>query len=146
MNNVAYDLSIFEPLKPEDIKKAKERREKNLERIEYRKNKASVAKVVAIVLCVATTFFSLCAIKILGKVEINKLMRQQDKIVSETNILEAENVRLRSEIKARTSYNSVVEFAEEIGMIKVESSQITYINTAPQEDCIVISGDKTLKK
>ena len=75
----------------------------------------------------------------------NELQSQIQQTREQIDILEAEKVRLNSEMNALYTPDKIEEWAEEHGMVKVDASQITYIDLS-EGDKVVLSGGKTPRR
>ena len=64
---------------------------------------------------------------------------------NQLELVEAENVRLQSELESRMSAKNVEEYAEnELGMKKIDSSQIKYIRIQTDDVVSIPQQDKGL--
>lgn len=75
----------------------------------------------------------------------NELQCQIQQMREQIDILEAEEVRLNSEMNALYAPDSIEAWAEEHGMVKAEAYQITYLDLS-EGDKVVLSGGKTPRK
>ena len=108
-------------------------------RAEERRANFKAMKFVAISL----VFFALLAFRIYCMVQVDDLNRELSKINSQIEIVESENTRLNMELDSIISLEKVDEFAKnELGMVKVENYQISYINLSGG-DAVTLSGGKT---
>lgn len=81
----------------------------------------------------------------------NTMYNKVSALNNELNLAEAENVRLQSELESKMSAKNVEDYAEnELGMQKIDSSQIKYIEiqtddvvSIPQQDEGVIAKIKS---
>lgn len=96
-------------------------------KIEVRRNEARSGSLMAIIL------LSLLAFVLLGSVvyTLDRRNTMYNKVASlnnELDLVEAENVRLQSELESKMSAKNVEDYAENVlGMQKIDSSQIKYI-------------------
>ena len=116
-NNLAYDLSKYENVKPDkspQIKVHKDRKEAT----------GSAPKVIIVTMMAGL----LMGAVIYGKVEnaaIHTNIAKQEEYV---DILNSENVRMQTEIEGKGSLKRVEEYAENtLGMQKLNKSQVDYI-------------------
>jgi len=94
--------------------------------IQIRKNEAQSGSVLMII------FVSLLAAALLGSViySLDKRNTMYNKVSAMNEKLdeaEAENVRLQSELDGKMSAKSIEEYAKSLGMEKIDSTQIKYI-------------------
>ncbi len=109
--------------------------EKEKPRIRKRDTQARTGSVMTII------FFSVLAAIMLGSViyslnRSNTAFNRVAKKNQELNAIEAENVRLQSELESRVSAKNIEDYAENtLHMRKIDSSQIKYIRI--QQDDVV---------
>lgn len=131
--------------KPDDEQGSADKRQK----INHSQNGARRGSLISIIL------ISVIAAAFLGGVVYafdrrNTVYNQVAALNDELELVEAENVRLQSELESRMSAKNVEEYAEnELGMRKIDSSQIKYIRIQtddvvdiPQQDDGLISKIK----
>lgn len=155
----AYDLSLFEEqivkqkIEPIGIKKAPPKNEnkktaakmtaaKSRTNAAYRQKlrRAFKASVFA-VLCLSSL-----AVILLSRAQSDEMTREIAKLENELKIAQAETVRLNTALNSLISMDRVETYAEdELGMVKAENHQITYINMS-KGDMIVLSGQKAVIK
>lgn len=118
VHNLAYDYNSFE----ED--EAVVGRE-----IEHKKNTAAAKKFFSlkfVILC--TLVCTLLCVMIYEKVQISGLCAEQTELQTELTELQDGNTSLESELAQKTSMTKVEEYARnELGLIKLEKSQIEYV-------------------
>ena len=121
----AYDLSAFEERKTAVVAL---KPNKKAQRAETRRNRAqTVVNAVAMGLSVAAAL-TVVLLMIVSRVRLTQLNSQINAIDNEISILQSEDVRLKGEIAAITSPESVEEYAKSNGMIKVEPHQVRYFS------------------
>ncbi|WP_297957482.1 hypothetical protein [uncultured Ruminococcus sp.] len=118
--------------------------------IEMSKNEARSGSILTIL------FVSLLAAALLGSViySLDKRNTMYNKVSAMNEKLdsaEAENVRLQSELDSKMSAKNIEEYAQSLGMVKLNSSQITYkkiqtgdVVTIPEQEKGVIAKIKSL--
>lgn len=124
--NVAYDLSLFEPRKPK------------LKKIETPKTQKKV-KVISPVKIVAVAVFvvSLLSVMIYSRVmltEITDSINTSQKVLAE---LESENIRMSVELESGSAIGNIDEVAAQYGLGKIEQYQIEYIDVNNADKIIV---------
>ncbi|MBR6835433.1 MAG: hypothetical protein IKM72_05450 [Oscillospiraceae bacterium] len=72
-----------------------------------------------------------------GKVQVSDIYSQINAQKSELNVAESENARLKAELESYTSLRNIEEYAEEIGLKKLDKAQIWYVDIQ-QEDVVKI--------
>lgn len=123
----AYDLSMYEPksnirtMPGKKATKADKRRERK-------------QKLINSVAAVAVAVFVLLPIggMIIGQVRLTELNSAISQAEERYNEACGETKRLKGEIAAQTSAQSVEEYAESVGLRQVESGQIDYITVTPK--------------
>ena len=128
--NAAYDLSLFEkkkakvtPLRSKRATKAEKRRQK------IQKWLNGTAAVV--VSCLVLAVVSLMITSQVRLTELNNAINKQESLYIEAL---SETKRLESELAAKTSAQSVEEYALSVGLRPMESGQIDYITvTVPEQ-------------
>ena len=93
------------------------------------------------IVCV-TILFALTVANLFMIAECDRLDSQIANLQNEVSIAEGETVRLNAELNSMIDTQKVIEYAEnELGMVKAESYQITYIDLS-EGDEFVVAGDK----
>ena len=119
--NLAYDLEQFEARSPAEAPKPQItiRRERSVHPV----------KIVAVSVLVFMMGFTL----LYSRVTINELNAQINNASSQLNVLQAEKVRMETELEGRMSLKAIEEMAtNEYGMVKPDPSQVSYVK-AEQE-------------
>lgn len=117
-NNLAYDISVYEP-----TPKKQPQREIEIKKVN---NVKSISAVKSLFTAIAALCL-LCAI-LYGKVETSKLYNNATELEKQYQILASENSRMQTEIEGKTSYANIEEYAlENLGLQKLDSSQKEYI-------------------
>ena len=128
--------------KTSNVKKKKE--EKKQERIERTLNEDKSSTVVNVV------FIAVLAAVLLGSVIFaldrrNTVYNQVSDLSGQLTLVEAENVRLQSELESRVSAKNIEDYAENVlGMQKIDSSQIKYIKIQTDDVVSIPQKDKGL--
>lgn len=124
-NNGTYNRA--EPAENPDNNRNQRKKPERKPQIVMRQNEARSGSVFSIIL------ISILAVVLLGSV-IYTLDRRNtiyNKVSSKNNeltLMEAENVRLQSELESKMTAKNVEDYAENVlGMQKIDSSQIEYI-------------------
>ena len=118
VHNLAYNYEAFE----ED--EAVVGRE-----IEHKKNTASAKKFFSLKFLIPCSLVcALLCVMIYEKVQISGLCAEQTELQTELTELQDGNTSLESELAQKTSMTKVEEYARnELGLIKLEKSQIEYV-------------------
>ena len=118
--------------------------------IRMTKNEARSGSLMMII------FVSVLAAALLGSViyPLDKRNTMYNKVAAMNEKLdtaEAENVRLQSELDSKMSAKNIEEYAQSLGMVKLNSSQITYkkiqtgdVVTIPEQEKGLIAKIKSL--
>ena len=120
-NNLAYDISVYEPTPKKQTQR----------KIEARTiNNVKTVSVVKSLLTAIAALFLLCAI-LNGKVETSKLYNDAAQLEEQYQILASENARLQTEIEGKTSYGNIEEYAQNnLGLKKLDNSQKEYLEVS----------------
>ncbi len=107
------------------------------------RNEARSGSILAIL------FVSLLAAALLGSViySLDKRNTMYNKVSAMNEKLdsaEAENVRLQSELDSKMSAKNIEEYAQSLGMVKLNSSQIFYIKTQTGDVVTIPEQEKGL--
>ena len=111
--------------------------------IEMSKNEARSGSILTIL------FVSLLAAALLGSViySLDKRNTMYNKVSARNEKLdsaEAENVRLQSELDSKMSAKNIEEYAQSLGMVKLNSSQIFYVKTQTGDVVTIPEQEKGL--
>lgn len=98
-----------------------------------RRNAERGNTVKIIVLAFAALVLLFCVVY--GKVQISDMYSKINSQKSELAVMESENARLKAEIEAYTSLRNIEEYAEDIGLKKLDKAQIWYVDI--QNDDVV---------
>ncbi len=121
-DNLAYDLSVYEP-KPEAEAKPRITVKRNPNPIKIKRPKSAFRAFINATIA----FMLLCSI-LYGKVESNRLFREQSELQTQLTELKNENLRMQTEYDSKTSIQRVEDYAENIlGLEKLDKAQIEYV-------------------
>lgn len=117
-NNLAYDLTKYEDVAPEKAPKIRIHRRRA-------ENTGSVPGMIALAAAVGI----LLGAVIYGKVEEASIHAEITAQTKYVDMLNSENVRMRSELEEKTALKSVETYVEDVlGMQKLDKSQIEYVS------------------
>ena len=119
----AYDLSLFENQPRLHAVHSPERTAE----IQEKKDRRARAGRTASYIVIATIFVVTFALMIVSRVQLTELNDQLAASRDELAILQSETSRLTNELSSKTSAESVDAYAQQNGMVKIESHQIEYI-------------------
>lgn len=132
INNLAYDLSVYEPL-PQKQAEPKIRVKTN-----------TAGKSISSIKCIvsaAAILFLLCSI-LYGKVEISKLYNDTTKLNAQLSAINVENTRMQSQIESKSSLKKVEDYAENVlGLQKLNKSQIEYVELQKENEIMVVKKE-----
>jgi len=139
-HNLAYDLSLFEPREKEPFK-----RQTKVKIVPNPKSKHiskfSVFKWVVIAIVVVLTVLSV----MLCNVKLTELNDQVTVKKSAYNSAKSEGTRLDMQLESRMSLKNVEDYAiTKLGLQKVQSYQIVYINLANSDNVVVNNQDRNV--
>ena len=136
--NAAYDLELFSDRKPRlvEMKNTK----KVSEDTRRRAHRQSVLNLmvylaIAAVAVVLVGYFITCNVRL---TEMNKALSDKQ---SQLSALQSEEVRLKSEVAAKTSAEKVNGYVQENGLGLINSNQIYYIE-AQQQDQVTLPEEE----
>ncbi len=135
-SNLAYDLSLFdtdEALERRRAEKEKQRKEAASIKMSEKKSIGRNGSVLATL--AAVTFVALIAFSILySKVQISNYTSMISETKNEIEQVKRDNVRLNAELDSMYTLDNVEKIAaEELGLQKTQSSQITFITMNTEE-------------
>lgn len=147
--SLAYDFDMFMP------KEQPQTREQDniikLPKATVKKNarKRAAAKQMSVsAFAVMTAFFVLAALcgNIYMRIRINEVNSMINDVQEEINTLNGEATGLEMELERRITYSNIELEATEMGMHKMDKSQVKYIrvndkNTAVTDDGTMVSGE-----
>ncbi len=127
-DNLAYDLSVYEP-KSNVVPKVQPKAEpKAKPRIEIRRNTIALPQNLFTIFLTAAVVFAVMFALLYGKVETNRLFGEITTLESQLSELESDNASLAAEYESKTSLKSVEEYAQNVlGLEKLDKSQIEYV-------------------
>ncbi|MCD8345487.1 MAG: septum formation inhibitor [Oscillospiraceae bacterium] len=127
-DNLAYDLSVYEP-KSNVVPKTQPKAEpKAKPRIEIRRNTIALPQNLFTIFLTAAVVFAVMFALLYGKVETNRLFGEITTLESQLSELESDNASLAAEYESKTSLKSVEEYAQNVlGLEKLDKSQIEYV-------------------
>lgn len=97
--------------------------------------------VVTCVLLAIVAGASLCC-----KAVLTETVNEISQVNQELEVLQSENVRLNMELEAMVSLKNIEEYAtEELGLTKLENSQVSYVTLDEGERVVTASGDQGLR-
>ncbi len=135
--NEAYDLELFQPREPRlvalknDAKVTKETRR--------RARRQSVTNVIAY-LTLALVVLGLAGYFITCNVRLTEMNKTLSDYQTQLHELESEQVRLQAELAGLTSAEKINQYAQENGLLPMDSNQIYYI-TANDEDQVSLAEE-----
>ena len=120
----AYDLSLFEPREPKLVAL-----KPNKKAVKEAKRRARIQSFLNTTLTLLTGAVVVAVVGLLisSRVRLTELNSEKSRKEAELNQLINETKRLESELAARTSAQSVEEYAKANGMQKMEPGQVAYI-------------------
>lgn len=131
--NLAYDLSVFEPAQPNPKKE-----QQPIKKLDRRQSAKYISPVRSIALIVAVAVVT--SFMVFSMIQLSEL--NDEIITSEDNLqtLQSESVRLDLKLNQMMSMSQLEESAESLGMVKINANNIEYI-TLSQGNVIEIPED-----
>ncbi len=133
-----YDLDRYLDI---NIPSAKEINEKRKEREKILQR----MQLLKLGMALFTLVILLCFIYVGMQVKVNQLNREITYIEEQIEIQKSERTRLEMELSSMFTPTAIEAYAEEHGMIKAESYQISYIDLS-EGDKVIVSGGKDVPK
>lgn len=141
-DSLAYDFEMFMPRSAEPVRK------NNIVKIPETKRHTSakrraVKRISASAFAVMATIFMLAAMcgNIFLRLQINEVNSKINDVKSEIKELESEKTRLEVEFERVVSYSNIELEAAEIGMQKMDKSQVKYIRVNDKNTAITKDGE-----
>ena len=141
-DSLAYDFEMFMPHSTEPVRKD------NIVKIPQpkrntRAKKRAVKRLSASAFAVMTTIFMLAAMcgNIFLRLQINEVNSKINAVKSEINELTSEKTRLEVELERIVSYSNIELEAAEIGMQKMDKSQVKYIRVNDKNTAVTKDGE-----
>ena len=146
-DSLAYDFEMFMPRSAEPIRKdniVKLPRTKQ----QSRAKKRAVKRVSTSAFAVMTTVFivvSMC-LNIFLRLQINEVNSEINDINTQKKALISEKTSLEVELERLISYSNIEVEAAEIGMQKMDKSQVKYIRVNDKNTAITKDGETVVSK
>ena len=146
-DSLAYDFEMFMPRKEEPVRKdniVKLPRTKQ----QSRAKKRAVKRVSTSAFAVMTTVFivvSMC-LNIFLRLHINEVNSEINDINTQKKALISEKTSLEVELERLISYSNIEVEAAEIGMQKMDKSQVKYIRVNDKNTAITKDGETVVSK
>ena len=146
-DSLAYDFEMFMPRKEEPVRKdniVKLPRTKQ----QSRAKKRAVKRVSTSAFAVMTTVFivvSMC-FNIFLRLQINEVNSEINDINTQKKALISEKTSLEVELERLISYSNIEVEAAEIGMQKMDKSQVKYIRVNDKNTAITKDGETVVSK
>ncbi len=141
-DSLAYDFEMFMPRKAEEPV-----RKDNIVKLprtkqQQRAKKRAVKRVSASAFAVMTTVFVLAAMcgNIFLRLQINEVNSKINDVKAEINVLESQKTGLEVELERVISYSNIELEAAELGMQKMDKSQVKYIRVNDKNTAITNDG------
>lgn len=148
-DSLAYDFEMFMPRSAEPVRKDNIVKLPQTSPRKRARKKAAIKTVSASSFAIMATVFMVAALcgNIFLRLQINEVNSQINDVKDEINVLESEQTSLEVELERIVSYSNIEVEAAEIGMQKMDKSQVKYIrvndkNTAVTKDGKTISSSE----
>lgn len=140
-DSLAYDFEMFmprsaEPVRKDNIVKLPQTR------VRTRAKKRAVKRVSASAFAVMASVFVLAAMcgNIFLRLQINEVNSKINDVKAEINALESQKTALEVELERVISYSNIELEAAEIGMQKMDKSQVKYIRVNDKDTAVTKDG------
>ncbi len=143
-DNLAYDISVYEP-KSNAVPKTQPKAEpKTKPRIEIRQNTVALPQNLFTIFVTAAVVLAVMFALLYGKVETNRLFGEISTLESELSEIESDNASLAAEYESKTSLKTVEEYAQNVlGLEKLDKSQIEYVEVEADTVIEVVETEST---
>ena len=152
-NEQAFDFARFEPAPAgQAIPKKKEKLREIPHLVEKpQKNKAEIIaemnetrRQTLKVLSVLIVLLSFVGMLIYSRVRLDEVTIKTNDLRQELSMAESENVRMSMELNSKVTLDKVEKYAtEQLGMVKLESYQIKYVDIS-EGNKTILSGNKVV--
>ena len=143
-DSLAYDFDMFLPRHSSESAKIVKMPQKK-KTASQKRAKAVVSDSVKSIAIIAFVLAVICA-NIFLRVKITEVNTDINKIKAEIVELESENTRLNVELENRLSYQNIEEAAVQLGMKKMDKSQVIYIKTNSANAAVTSDGVLSVAK
>ncbi|WP_049962809.1 hypothetical protein [Ruminococcus sp. HUN007] len=134
-NENNYDLNKYRNLSNDDAAAEIKTQEQII--IQQKKiERSNTLKIIVLAFAALALLFSV----VYGKVQVSDIYTQINAKKTELSVAESENARLKAELESYTSLRNIEEYAEEIGLKKLDKAQIWYVDI--QQDDVVKIPEK----
>lgn len=138
--NVAYDLSLFEP-KEEHKTREPVQKPKRKPATREAVKPGTVIRWVAVSLFVTLSLVSI----MMCNVQLTNLSDHISKAQAQLSAAQGEEVRLNMQLESRTSLSNVESYAvNQLGMQKTNQYQVTYVHLADQDKVAVTPPSRNI--
>ena len=142
-DSLAYDFEMFMPHPAEKPNKDNIVKLPQSSPRQRAKKKAAVKTVSISAFAVMATVFMVAAMcgNILLRLQINEVNSKINTVKNEINVLQSERTSLEVELERVISYSNVELEAAEIGMQKMDKSQVKYIRVNDKNTAVTKDGE-----
>lgn len=140
-NTLAYDFNRFMPREKQAV-------EENIIKMPSKAKKRAPRAISASAASVLMAAFMVVAVcgSIFLRVQITETSSKINDIKEEINVLDAEITKLNVEFENIISYTNLEQSASEIGMKKMDKSQVVYMRVNSSDAALTGNGEKLLSK
>lgn len=141
-DSLAYDFEMFMPHEAEPVRRDNIIKLPQSKQEKHAKARA-VKRVSASAFAVMTAVFMLAAMcgNIFLRLQINEVHAKTNDMKSEINELQSQKTALEVELERVISYSNIEFEAAEIGMQKMDKSQVKYIRVNDKNTAVTRNGD-----
>ena len=142
-DSLAYDFEMFMPRPAQSPNKDNIVKLPQSSPRQRAKKKAAVKTVSISAFAVMATVFMVAAMcgNILLRLQINEVNSKINTVKNEINVLQSERTSLEVELERVISYSNVELEAAEIGMQKMDKSQVKYIRVNDKNSAVTKDGE-----
>ena len=142
-DSLAYDFDMFMPKKKPEVKENDNIIKLPVTQKKKRARVRAAAKPMSVsVFAVMSAFFVLAALcgNIYMRIQINEVNSLINDVQKEINTLDGEKTGLEMELERRITYSNIELEATEMGMHKMDKSQVKYIRVNDENSAVTKNG------
>ena len=143
-DSLAYDFNMFMPRGSEAVK---QKPQDNIVKmpVAAKRTRARAAKRTVSLSAFAVMFSVIILAALCGNIylrlRINEVNSQINEVKSELDVIESERTSLQVELERRISYSNIEVEATELGMRKLDKSQVKYIRVNDKNTAVNSKGE-----
>lgn len=133
-----YDLNKYR-----NLTAAEEAPEPKRDNITIKRKNMDKGSTIKIIFLAAAALILLFFV-VYGKVQISDIYSKINNQKAELAIMESENTRLKAEIESHTSLKNIEEYANSLGLKKLDKAQVMYVDIQNDDVVIIPEEDENI--